>query len=425
MLYLKKRCKRIAAFIAAVIILAPLAGRPAVFAAETEPEAKPLIVKAQYLGVENYGAPETNKDNIASFRYCFLVDGEEWVLLIDNGEPGPDGKYEYPIQNILKRGYWYEIKIINGTVVSAAELSADGDGGQAAQKAQADEQETGQAAVSGTPGKRTLKNLLATALSPMGTALYIYGGGWDWQDEKEGPQTKRIGISEDWIRFFDGQDENYTYKEPDDDPALKDPSNSYYPYGRFNEYYFAGLDCSAYVGWVLYNITNTEDGNEGYVGRAKDFAKKLESYGWGKVTREIMDENGLTLKPGDIVSNRGHVWLVIGTCSDGSAVFAHSVQSLSRTGQPGGGVQLSALAWVEDCEAMKLAAAYMERQCPEWSRRYPVYLKSPDVYLNFDDNPDSGCFRWSLDGENGSITDPDGYASMTAGEILEDLLSGF
>ena len=66
--------------------------------------------------------------------------------------------------------------------------------------------------MSGTPGEKTLKNFLATALTPVGTSLYVYGGSWDWQDVNSSNQSMTIGLSQSWIDFFQSQDANYTYK---------------------------------------------------------------------------------------------------------------------------------------------------------------------------------------------------------------------
>ncbi|MBQ9464636.1 MAG: hypothetical protein IJU67_05080, partial [Lachnospiraceae bacterium] len=77
--------------------------------AGTEASETPALTEADavYLGVENYGAPETNRENMDHFGYRFLVDGEETVLAVDNGAQNEEGGFDYPIQNLLKEGYSY------------------------------------------------------------------------------------------------------------------------------------------------------------------------------------------------------------------------------------------------------------------------------------------------------------------------------
>ena len=77
--------------------------------------------EAIYLGVENYGAEEVNKDNKEDFSYRFEIDGKEEILKVDSGAKNSEGEYEYPIQNQLKEGYSYDIKIEDGTVKSVEE----------------------------------------------------------------------------------------------------------------------------------------------------------------------------------------------------------------------------------------------------------------------------------------------------------------
>ncbi|MBS6400306.1 MAG: S-layer homology domain-containing protein, partial [Firmicutes bacterium] len=94
----------------------------------------------------------------------------------------------------------------------------------------------------------------------------------------------------------------------------------------------------------------------------------------------------------------------------------------------GGGVQLSALNPNSDddknCEAYKLVTKYMTKYYPEWSERYDAVLRSYDAYAApatgspFKETW-SGNFSWNLDGTG--LTDPDGYADMSAAEILADL----
>lgn len=366
--------------------------------------------EAVYLGVENYGAEEVNADTKDTFSYRFEVDGKEESLKVDNGTMDEEGEYTYPIQNLLKEGYTYEIRIEDGTVISAEEK----------EDANA---EPYQPPVQGVPGERTLKNFLATAFMPVGTTLYVYGGGWDWQDAGSAIQTRTIGVSEDWVRFFRVQDENYTFRDKDGNEELKDPANSYYPYGGYNEYYYAGLDCSGYVGWTLYNVMNTENGLDGCVMGSTKTAKKLADNGWGEWTQDFarpVDYAGSDFHPGDVFSISGHVWMCVGTCDDGSLLILHSTAADSRTGQPGGGPELSAIGEDESCEAYQLADRYMSEYFPEWYERYPVALKEYEQYTSVE-NENAGKFSWNLTGENGGLSDPDHYSDMTPKEILEDL----
>ena len=70
----------------------------------------------------------------------------------------------------MKEGYSYEIRVENGIVTEAVQLPSQ-------------DTPSYEPPVAGTPGKHTLGNFLATALEPVGIALYLYGGGWDRQDE--------------------------------------------------------------------------------------------------------------------------------------------------------------------------------------------------------------------------------------------------
>ena len=372
-----------------------------------KPETKKMI----YLGVENYGAEETNKDNKDHFRYRFSDDGKEVVFSVDNGEMNAAGVYDYPVQNVLKEGYAYNVTF-QGETVTTAEETEEGK----------PEYTSYTPAVSGTPGEMTLENFLKTAMMPVGTTLYIYGGGWNWQDDGSAVQTRTIGVSPDWVRFFEEQDENFTYKGKDGDEKNVDASASYYPFGGYNEYYYAGLDCSGYVGWVIYNTFETENGKEGYVGGATGFAKRLADLGLGTWTQNVegagtgAEAVDPVILPGDIMSLNGHVWISLGTCDDGSVVILHSTPSYSRTGQPGGGVQIGAVGQDESCEAYTLADHYMSEYFPKWYGRYPAALKKPENYFHFEGEK-AGLFRWNT-GEGGSISDPAGLQKMQPKEVL-------
>ena len=416
-----------------------------------------------YLGVKDYGTVEA--DSKPDFVHRFYTNGEEVQYTIASSDN------KYAVQNKLQEGYVYDLST-QGSVVTDANLAAakaegkiesatassvtvggktydianvyeitNNTAGKATVTAKTAADLTAGATVkvygdtafltfvaedytapvSGTPGERTLKNYLQTAMNPVGTALYVYGGSWDWQDVNSSNQALTIGLPQSWIDFFQQQDANYTYKNS------ADPAHSYYPHNSWNQYYYAGVDCSAYIGWTVYNVMHTEsttnDLSDGYVMSAVKMAKTFAEKGWGTWTRDIK-----SFKPGDIFSMSGHVWTVLGVCDDGSIVFLHSTPSDSKAGQGGGGVQLSALNPNSDddknCEAYKLVTKYMTKYYPEWSDRYDAVLRSYISYATPATGTEyketwSGNFSWNLDGTG--LTDPDGYADMSAAEILADL----
>ena len=416
-----------------------------------------------YLGVKDYGTVEA--DSKPDFVHRFYTNGKEVQYTIASSDN------KYAVQNKLQEGYVYDLST-QGSVVTDANLAAakaegkiesatassvtvggktydianvyeitNNTAGKATVTAKTAADLTAGATVkvygdtafltfvaedytapvSGTPGKRTLKNYLQTAMNPVGTALYVYGGSWDWQDVNSSNQALTIGLPQSWIDFFQQQDANYTYKNS------ADPAHSYYPHNSWNQYYYAGVDCSAYIGWTVYNVMHTEsttnDLSDGYVMSAVKMAKTFAEKGWGTWTRDIK-----SFKPGDIFSMSGHVWTVLGVCDDGSIVFLHSTPSDSKAGQGGGGVQLSALNPNSDddknCEAYKLVTKYMTKYYPEWSDRYDAVLRSYISYATPATGTEyketwSGNFSWNLDGTG--LTDPDGYADMSAAEILADL----
>lgn len=352
------------------------------------------VKDAVYNGVKDYGTVTSeDKDN---FTHLFTVEDEQKEYAVST-----DGNYS--VQNTLQEGYSYDLIVTDGVVTEATPLQSEAD------------TDAYVPTTRGEAGLKTLKNYLATALEPVGITLYVYGGGWNWQDTASSNQTMTIGLPQSWIDFFFQQDASYNYKG-------EDAATSYYPYNGWNQYYYAGADCSGYLGWTLYNTLETEDAtvadNEGYVTSAAKMASSLADAGLGTFTQQIDADS---FKPGDIISIKGHVWTVVGTCKDDSIVIAHSTASDSKTDGAGGGVQLSALNPTSDtdtdCEAYKLVCQYMETYFPDWSERYNAVLKPYSEYTTLDGET-CGKFSWNLEGE---FTDPDGYANMSAKEILADL----
>lgn len=296
---------------------------------------------------------------------------------------------DFALLNCLQIGRTYEIRILNGLVSAVCPCDA---------------LPPAPAPFSGyVPGLRTLKNLLATAMTPLGQALYVYGGGWNWQDTGAGPQAVSIGLAPEWFAFFQAQVLRYSYRD-------------FYPaYGR-NSYYFAGLDCSGYLGWAVYNTLHEASCLPGYVGPAQEMARDFARRGWGRLT-----EDAGSFCPGDVCSITGHVWLCVGTCGDGSILLAHSTPTESRLDCPGGGVQLSALSPSDSdsCAALALAESVMKRHCPVWYRRYAPVRKPYAVYTDFS----GGVFRWAFE-DGGVLTDPDDFAALGAEEIVKRLFGG-
>ena len=255
-----------------------------------------------------------------------------------------------------------------------------------------------------TPGKRTLKNFLATAMQPVGTVLYVYGGGWNFENTGASKEACSIGVPGSWIRFFREQDAYYTYKEYD-------------PVNHQNVYGYAGADCTGYAGWAIYNTLETVSGKDGYVIFSMDMAYTLaKERKLGTWTQKISRRRDF--RPGDLFSMNGHIWICLGLCEDQSMVILHSSPTESRTGHPGGGVQLSALSDDPNCQAMELAQHYMSHYCPVWKERYEAVWKSYRKYTTFTGKR-AGRFSWYLD-ERG-LLDPEHYRDKSAEAILQDL----
>ena len=355
-----------------------------------EAHAETLIYQGVYRGVYNYGTSEAVKSNVNNFWYCFNVGGTDTLFRIayDGGA--------YRLQNMLKKGYTYQFTATDGVIESAVEINTP--------IAMVPFRPVGY-----TPGLRTVRNFLSAAMTPVGTTLYVFGGGWNWQDTAGGGYSRTIGLCNDWVIFFNDHFRNYIYKNAD-------RTLSYYPVGGFNQFFFAGLDCSGYVGWALYNTFETETGHSSYVVHSTYAARRLAERGWGSYTSP-MDET-VFLRPGDIVSMDGHVWISLGTCPDGSVLILHSSPTPSRAGQPGGGVQMSAIGPDTGCQAYQLADSFMRTYYPSWYSIYPAMVYLPSDYLIT-----VGRFSWDVTSGAG-LTDPDGITQMYAQDALNLILNG-
>lgn len=234
------------------------------------------------------------------------------------------------------------------------------------------------------PKTATIEAFLETALKPIGSTMYIWGGGWNMEDDGSGASSTYLGLNPQWEIFAQAQDENYDFKN--------------HRYEREN-----GLDCSGFVGWVLYNTFESQEGQCGYVTLSTDMAESMAERGWGKLIR-----NPREFLPGDIVSVEGHVWICLGSCQDGSVLLVHS----SPPGVSVCGTTLSTSQGTEkESQAVKLATQYMKEQHPKWQEKYPNREVSPS-YLK-----DVTVFRWT----KSVMSDAQEYQKKSAEEILEIL----
>lgn len=230
------------------------------------------------------------------------------------------------------------------------------------------------------PGKQTLLNFLITAKAPLGHTMYVWGGGWNEEDTAAGEEARSIGESPRWQEFANMQSSAYNYR------------NTRY---QIHD----GLDCSGYVGWVVYNVFENADGRPGYVEKATGMAESFSSRGWGSYTSA---SGVVDWKPGDIMSMKGHVWISLGMCEDGSVVLLHA----SPPGVILSGTQLKN---GRRSRAIELAEYYMQIYYPDWYEKYPDCAKE-NFYLTR-----SGQMRWNRE----TLADEEGIGEMSAEEVLE------
>lgn len=227
----------------------------------------------------------------------------------------------------------------------------------------------------------TLTKMLQTALLPVGNTMYIWGGGWNEEDNGAGPGATTIGLRPEWATFTALQNENYDYKN--------------HKYEILN-----GLDCSGYAGWVIYNLFEQEDNKDGYVFKSTNMASEYSQLGWGELL-----ENPTSFVPGDIVSIKGHVWISLGMCSDGSTLLVHA-------SPPGVSICGTALKDSIKSQAVTLAEQYMEAYYPKWQAKYP----DREVGISYTQN--TTVMRWS----ESVLEDATEFHSLSAEEVLKKIL---
>ena len=224
----------------------------------------------------------------------------------------------------------------------------------------------------------TIEHLIQTALEPVGSTMYIWGGGWNEENNASGATSTQIGLSSQWKTFTMQQNENYDFNQ--------------HRLEREN-----GLDCSGYVGWVVYNTFENRSGQNGYVTTSTDMAKNFADRGFG-----TWIQNPTEFLAGDIVSMEGHVWICLGTCADGSVLLVHS-------SPPGVSVCGTQLADGTSSIAIQLAENFMHQYYQDWQAKYPNRMVSSAYLQNV------SVMRWNAI----TMTDADMMQNCSGEEVLE------
>lgn len=233
-------------------------------------------------------------------------------------------------------------------------------------------------------GKSTIKNLLRFGISPIGSTMYIWGGGWNGFGGNNGAQQFKTGLSPKWRAFAKKHKSNYSYLG--------------YLFQREK-----GLDCSGYVGNCVYNVMETSNGKQSYVSLASSEGINYAKRGFGKYSSKAVPGKR---KAGDVMTCFTHVWICMGECSDGSAVIMHSSPPMvSLAGTP-------SKTGVSNSKAVKLARKYMKKYYPTQYKNYPN-----SVYRGSNYNTSYGRMTWNKK----TLADPEGYKNLTANKILADL----
>jgi len=229
------------------------------------------------------------------------------------------------------------------------------------------------------PDTVSILDFLRIAAQPVGSTMYVWGGGWNEADTAAGIEAVTLGVSPQWAEFAAQQGSGYDMNDT-----------------RYQIH--DGLDCSGYVGWAVYNALETENGRPGYVMSSTKMAKTYADMGLGTYipAAEIVD-----WQAGDIMSMQGHVWIVVGQCDDGSVLFLHASPPgvmFSGTELPDG----------SESQATALAARIMRDYFPGWYARFPDSAR-PHSYLTA-----SSAMRWSLD----VLSDEEGLRELPADAVI-------
>lgn len=299
-----------------------------------------------------YGAADVGLKTISGKLYFFRQTGNYIGSMVKNGDRTVDGKKYHFDKNGVGSLVEPENTVNNNT--SLNEIGSD----------------------------RTIKNFLLNSLQPVGSTLYVWGGGHNDAD------AMRKGVSSVWKTYYNSQSGSYNY------------NNSRFEVTK-------GLDCSGFVGWSIYQIMEKKSGGNYYTTLAEDVANVNAQRGFGTVyNQQKLSSSGYKFVAGDLACTSGHTWIVLGQCTDKSVVLVHATPpclQIAGTPTPNGDYSSQAIA---------LAQQYMNKYYGETVKKFGLKCSTGTYYIK-------GCnvMRWN----NTTLKDPDGYREKTADQILADL----
>ena len=240
---------------------------------------------------------------------------------------------------------------------------------------------------------KTLGNYLLNSLVPVGRTMYIWGGGHNASTTGGAiADCSVIGYRATWEAFFIRK------------------ASAGYSYLNYKYRYGAGLDCSGFVGWTLYNTMYSQNNQNWLCWTSGKTALKYIEEGWAT---EGFDKEKDKIKkkfyPGDVVSMDGHVWISLGQCSDGSVLLVHSSPN---------GVQIAGTVTSKgkgNSEAYQLADKYMKKYYPNWP--YATVCCGKNYLKGL-----ISVAHWKVSGSGAKLSDPEGYQNMTPAQVLQNLL---
>ena len=325
-----------------------------------------------YFGGANDGTLKTGWQTIKNLKYCFsssgALDGSKGAALQGWHTIGGSEYYFHKDTG----------KMATSETIDGVWIGSDG-------KASKDSQPV----IVGGSGKKTIKSFLQSAMKPVGSTLYIWGGGHDaWE---KGGDGVRAGVNPNWKKFYNKQKSSYDY------------NNYRFKHGN-------GLDCSGFVGWTAYNAIESKSNifttGSATTSTSTGMPAKYAGNGWGKTN----STSAGVFTPGDVVSRSGHVWIVVGQCKDKSVVLVHST--------PQAGVQIAGTPTPDgssNSQAIKLAQSYMKKFYPDIVSKFKLSSTVGKNYL-----APINRFQWDVSGKK-LMKDPEGYLKKTPQQILKDI----